>query len=641
MRRQRAIPSAELPAALASTPAPTPGALVTPKRMQAEAARKLLVADVNQLISEGATKTQAFELVALRALEMPAVIAALPRGCSAATLERWWRKDRQEGGTLADSYKGRVPQYYEWQLAAIRLYQKPNVSYAAVARKLMRDGYDDVTEARVRRVIKRQASIQAETSPARIGKSYRKANHSRHRIMDWSAVPPGGVYEGDGHCIKAYCEHPSGNGHFRPELTVWMDRRTRRIVGFWMSESESADTTKYSLAVAIQANNHVPAYLHVDPGPGFKNKQMTDALVGLCTLLGTEVITAYPGNAKGKGAVEGWFGRLSRDWTVFWDTYMDKRTDDVLARFETKLRRGEITLPTFEKFHASFVRYVDHYNSEPLPVLGGKSPNQVWDECFTDRMEPTLDLNQILRHRVVRTVRNSRVKVNKHLYGANFLGNEFETREVIVEIDNFDVNEVGIYTPEFRYVGQATLEQSTAAMPMAFGEEKRLQRLEAQIERLDRKRAMKERQALLTSQQTSPEAELLQQGHSITTPAPQAIEAPKLSPSAELLLKELRNKPAQARRRGASGTTAAEERSARWQRACELEASLAQGDEITEADAAWLGRYQQLPEYRTQQHIQNKKARSVGSTPGLDSGAVRATPSHVRIQNDQRGDHDE
>lgn len=568
-------------------------------------------------------------------------LAARGEGKSAATYCRWIQTYLTDGlAGLAPAYKGRTAREFGWEGRAVELFQEPvRRNMGEVADKLVQEGFEQVSYSRVRRYLKSLPVSVTVANRKRLGPNFHRNNVALHKVRDVSDLMPGEAWMSDGNCLPVISRDRASGEFHRLELTPILDVRTNLLMAWAWSRAESAESTIYAFCSAARLWGGFPVWFYSDVGSGFDNSR-TQALFQRA---GTTHVRSLPGTPKSKGFGEGFFklvrGRFAKNFASYCGT---ERTDDLIARFRTKHRRGELYVPYDDEVMAAFVAWADHYNKTQQPY-SERIKNQAPIE-FAGQLQLApihLSLVELIRPEAEATVQRGMVRLNNRRYADAVLA-DYETQRIRVQWDQHDESVVWLFDADGRFLAEAQLidkvpwaRESAAADAREKSMLAAVARKETQIEQI------KNLHAGAIEGEVSPAAELMATPSLAARPAPQAIEAPKLSPSAELLLKELRNKPAQARRRGASGTTAAEERSARWQRACELEAALAQGDEISEADAAWLGRYQQLPEYRTQQHIQNKKARSVGSTPGLDSGAVRATPSHVRIQNDQRGDHDE
>lgn len=529
---------------------------------------------------------------------------------SSATLEEWTRR-YQRGGLLglAPKNKGRVREAREWEMRAIALFSQPTrPGYSTVAFWLREEGFKDASDHLVRRFLKSLPSNVGDTSPKRLGRHFYNQNVKPHVVRDTSTVPVGFIYEGDGHCCDVYVEHPA-RGHFRPELTVWLDIRSQMVVSWWISESESAQTTLFSLSQALVAHNHTPAFVHTDPGSGFIAKLMVNEVTGWLSRFSIDAIRALPGNAKGKGLVEGWFRwfeeRLGKTFPTFCGHC---RTDDDLSRLSAKVKRGELTLPTLPQYIDAIKRYVETYNNTPKDTLGNRSPAELWSEL--ERVPLETPAAAVLRPREARTVQRWGVRLDNRQYRAGEL-QAYEGREVVVEYSLHQDEQVAIYDGKGRFVCDALLVEKAAWLPASRIEEGQQRRLEGQKQR--HLRAIEEQEArarlplsaaavldaLNGPAESAPvislrhDVELLDQGHSLNAPPPVRMPVQRPLPPVDLL--PLKNALEEAQ-------VPQQTPELRFARALRLERDGCK----QEGDAAWLAIYQTSAEYHSRRDLHDE-----------------------------------
>ncbi|MCK5772029.1 Mu transposase C-terminal domain-containing protein [Algiphilus sp.] len=437
-------------------------ALPAAKREQVQL-RSLVIAPVVDLMEQGLSVRCAAQNVMARIKARSADSAvlrsvALLDSISAPTLERWTRAYLANGPTaLADRRQGRTRREYGWEARAAALYRQPTrPAYATVAYWLRGEGYDTATESRVRRYLQSLPSNQAETAPARTGRHWYDQNVRPHHRLDLDSIVAGEVYQGDGHRCDVYVQHPRTGRHFRPELWIWLDRRTTKVVGWWLCEDESAQAVQWSISAAIRAHDHVPTWAHGDPGPGIANRAMSDEQVGYFERLGITLRQALPGNAKGKGLVEGWFRWFEERAGKRFSSFCGHcRTDDALSRLETKVRRGEIEIPTWQQYLDAVRAYIASYNATPKEALDGRTPDQVWD-AELQRNELHVPEATLLRPQRQATVRRWEVRLLNRYYRAAELA-QYERRQVVVEYDLHDESRVWVRDDQQRLVCTAEL----------------------------------------------------------------------------------------------------------------------------------------------------------------------------------------
>lgn len=429
-------------------------------------------------------KTDQLSNSASRALS---VIGKVP---GKATLHRWWSAVESAPSSaekllaLVDERKGRQRQVEGWELRATELFNRPTKPYmSTVAIWLQQEGWD-VNPAAVRRYLKNLPAELGEYGVKRMGRHYYNQNLRPHVIRDATTLPVGLVYQGDGHRCDVYVQHPNSGHHYRPELTVWIDVASQYIAGWWLAEDESAITTLYSLTTAFAGHDHVPGMIHVDPGSGFKNKLIDDEVTGFLQRFGITSMHALPGNAKGKGLVEGlfrWFEE--REGKKFATFCGHCRTDDDLNRLEYKIRKGLINVPSFTEYRDAVANWVDWHNSTPKAVLGKRAPTELWAEL--ERVELHCQPQDLMWPQTQRTVRRWRVHLFNRVYQHDTLAS-FNKQDVIVQYNLQDDQKVIIRDCDMRFICEAELVSKADFIADSRIEDLQQKRLDNQIKRHER-----------------------------------------------------------------------------------------------------------------------------------------------------------
>ncbi len=330
-----------------------------------------------------------------------------------STVLRWygaWRDADYDRNALVDQHHGRRPDWHGWEKLALALWLQPgsptcgDVSFWLMAHY----GHKSAKKGRVYKFICRLPAKLGPNSPYRIGRHNWQQNHTPYKERDISKMPAGYEYEGDGHTLDFYIAHPNTGNPVRYELTVFLDTRSQRVVAWNLWTAESAMNTLFTLARSIKALNHVPARLHVDPGPGFENKQVKYYLIKN----NIDVVVARTANARGKGLVEGWFRIFEARCGRLFASYCGHgRVDDQLNRLRMRVDRGEIKLPTLDEAIAVIANYIREYNNTPKQgKLGGMSPNQAWAAFFKPN-PPIVAADAEVRFMAERQVRSGMVQM--------------------------------------------------------------------------------------------------------------------------------------------------------------------------------------------------------------------------------------
>lgn len=503
---------------------------------------------------------------------------------SRQTIERWV-SDYKRGGmvALAPAYKGRQRQQGGWELIARNYFILPShLGMATIAEKLRDEhGFADATVSRVTTFLQALPAHEGEFHPQRVGPHYRRQNLTPHKIRDRGTVPVGLIYQGDGHSLHYYVQHYNSGHHFTAELTPWMDIGSRYITGWWLGESESAVQSLYSLSDALVRHDHVMAMLHVDPGSGFKNKLMCDEVSGFAPRIGAQFMTALPGNARGKGDIEGWFRWFEEKHGKFQPSYKGKEVaQEYLRRLEQRIAKREMYIPTWDEALEGIAKYIKAYNERNQDNLGCKSPAALWEKL--ERYPVNIPREVLAHPRERRTARSYDVRIFNRTYRAPAL-KAYEGQEVQVEYNLHNDKRVWIYDLAGRYVTEALLQSAQGWMPESRIADLRNKQQASALARLERR------------------AELLRdRGHA-------AIETSRIGEALDAPVRELPRAPTSSAVGHAESqrvldaiaedqlvSETPEQRFARWL------ALTNHTEAISDADVRWLANYESTSEFRGQ-----------------------------------------
>lgn len=502
---------------------------------------------------------------------------------SQKTLGRWITA-ATAARSLAPKHKGRIRKAQAWDARALYLYQQPTAPNAGtIAIWLQQEGHD-VQAHQVRRLLKSVPSNKAETSPKRLGRHYYNQNIKPHVVRDTSVIPVGHIYEGDGHCCDVYVADAAG-APYRPEITVWIDVRSHYVVGWWLSETEGGLTTLFSLSDALVSQNHVCAFVHTDPGSGFKARLITDETVGFLKRFSIDPIFALPGNARGKGLIEGWFRWFEERLGKLFPTFCGHcRTDDALSRLRQRIRRGEMELPSLKQYADAIREYVEWYNNNPQEGLDNKSPAELW--ATLERVPLDRPADAVLRPSVTCKVRHWQVTFKKRTYRHPALA-AYEKRQVRVEYHLHHDDLVWIYDASGNVVCEAVLVKKKPGLPQSHVVEGTQRQLEGRLKRLQANAA--EMQARAFGVITT--ANVVEQLSS-DLPLPPA-------PVATAVDERLHAQVAEQVREN----TTPESPEQRFALYLELSARKARGEGLEQGQSQWLASYRTTSEFRAHNQI--------------------------------------
>lgn len=410
-----------------------------------------------------------------------------------STIINWVNQYQQQGiNGLLDKHTGRVRKERGWEMMAAQLYNIPSKpSFTAVAAKLREMGHDSATDSAVRRYLKSLPATLNSNSPARLGKHWHHQNRSRYTMRDETVLLVGEVYEGDGHTVDCYIAHPGHGGPWRPELTVWIDVRSRYITGWYLSEAESTTSTLFALSHALTSHDHVPAWLHIDNGSGYKAKLMCDESTGFYSRFNMQTTFSIPGNSRGKGLVEHWFRTFRDHHDKFFNGGADycghDMAEEVNRRLTDSIRQGKRQLRSFYEYRDSIEAFIQTYNQRGTKTLNGLSPAEVWQGL--ERVPVELSAAAVVRPMVERVAQRCTVRLDNRHYEHPCLVN-WEGKKVHVEYDLHTDNKVWIFDEKGRLICEAPLKTKVAWLPESRLDEARGKREAGRIKRLEKKIAL-------------------------------------------------------------------------------------------------------------------------------------------------------
>jgi transposase InsO family protein len=281
----------------------------------------------------------------------------------------------------------------------------------------------------------------------------------------------------------------------RPWLTVWMDWRTRRIVGWMLSDSPNSSTILGSFRMGMKdpANCGGPAEVRIDNGKDFasyvfhgstkqeRRAQMSPGIDegivrGIYAMLSIAVHFAQPYGPNGKSRCERFFGDLASFARLF-DEFCGINSETKPDRL-AEILANPAGITTFEAAQRRLGDFIDGYNNnadhqiDDLSEGGVKlSPNSAFARwCDTRRVmaDPAaLDLLLAHWHKPVTVGRNGisltiggRVLHYGHVCEALRPFKALHKRDrpaVNVSYDPSALESVRVYDSQFRFVAIAPM----------------------------------------------------------------------------------------------------------------------------------------------------------------------------------------
>lgn len=257
------------------------------------------------------------------------------------------------------------------------------------------------------------------------------------------------------------------------------------------SDAESSLSTLYALSYALTTYDHVPAWVHIDNGSGYKSKLMSDDSTGFYSRFDITPSFAIPGNSKGKGDIEGWFKLFRNQHDKFWNMGQDycghDQSEDTNRRISEMIKRGKRQLLSYEQYKASVADYIQRYNSRVQKNLRNQSPAQLWKTL--DRVPVEIPSSAVVRPMVQRTAQRTMVRIDNRWYQNPALI-QYEGRKVGVEYCAVNDTKVWIYDDKQRLICEALLKTKQSWIPESRLEEARQKREKGRVKRLEKKIAL-------------------------------------------------------------------------------------------------------------------------------------------------------
>jgi transposase InsO family protein len=262
-------------------------------------------------------------------------------------------------------------------------------------------------------------------------------------------------------------------------LTAIIDKRSRKIVGWWIDETPSTLTIiratrmmveTYGCADEAQMDNGQDFRSYWFAGDAWNEQHLKvgakEQKVVSCVIddLGTAVHFAQVRAGQSKN-IERLFGFISADFDKEFDSYLGSNTatrpDEAklyLGAFDGAPRRDIMELPTLEETRELFGRFVVKYNSSHKhtgDAMNGRTPDEVFEETRQARRDiPEKYRKYIWTRREIKTVQRDGVRSdNDWFYNPQmqmFVGQQVELR---VSID--DIGQAYIFSLEGEYLFDA------------------------------------------------------------------------------------------------------------------------------------------------------------------------------------------
>lgn len=277
----------------------------------------------------------------------------------------------------------------------------------------------------------------------------------------------------DNHTFDVFIHEEGVKKPARVYLTGFLDVRSRKMMGWYVTTAPSSDATlaalrrgieRYGIPKVIYSDNGREFLTHDIGGRGFRKSAKTDGHEPPTILqnLGIEFRTAMVRNARAK-IIERAFLDVKNDFSKLFEGYTG---GTILERPERLKKTGKdaenfIMRDEFTKYVDIFIQGYFNKRSHFGEGMDGKTRDDVYAECLVEKRTATTDelnLMMLRNSRPVKVNRNGlKLSINgKDLYfiSAELLYHHFG-EQVYYRYNPDDLKEVRVYDELDRFIGTA------------------------------------------------------------------------------------------------------------------------------------------------------------------------------------------
>lgn len=397
------------------------------------------------------------------------------------TLRRWWGiyiKNKDNPLALASghgSQKGlRRVDKEVLEMAKALYFSKNKPQMSVVWSELVKIfGIKAISYQTLRNFLNKDVNI-IEKNKARMGPKEFKDTHTPYIVRSYEDIKAGDIWTADGHDIDALCRVKVAGKwkEIKLKLIAWLDVKSRLIVGWTLSKTETTEAIAIALKRAIEKNG-VPKMIFTDNGKAFTSKVLegTEELEGIYASLGVEVIHALPYNAQAKN-IERWFTDFKQNLSKRFNTYIGgnvlERPEHMKGLCMTKIARGEAV--TEDELELEIEKYIEEKNHLFYAIrraggrkahrgkgMNNRTPLEVFNEEYPVAERRTIDeekLRLLFMYEEMRRVQQNGIEfmgnlyINEHLYYK-------QAERVKIKYDPHNLSYVYVYLETGEYLCKA------------------------------------------------------------------------------------------------------------------------------------------------------------------------------------------
>lgn len=254
----------------------------------------------------------------------------------------------------------------------------------------------------------------------------------------------------------------------RVYLTAFLDVRSRKIVGYYVTLNPSSDATLYALRRGIEKYG-IPKRILTDNGRefltydiggrGFRKQANSVDPHTIMERLGIDFRTALVKNARSK-IIERTFLTVKNEFSKMFEAYTGGNTLERPERLKY-IQRDLSKLVVFQDFESFVEQYIEgYYNYRTHSGIGmnGMTPNQAFKKYMVEQRRASADVLNIMLMRSTRLQKVTRSGVKLDFYGQDiyFVDEDMiinhQGEKVFVRYNPSDLSSVRVYDDNDRYM---------------------------------------------------------------------------------------------------------------------------------------------------------------------------------------------
>lgn len=291
----------------------------------------------------------------------------------------------------------------------------------------------------------------------------------------------------DNHTFDIFVDDGEHKKPIRVYLTAFLDVRSRKMVGWYVTDAPSSDATlqalrrgieRYGIPNRILSDNGREFLTHDIGGRGFRKNGRKDEhyIPTILDNLGIEFRTALVKNARAK-IVERAFLDVKECFSKLFEGYTGGHIKERPERLKTLAKKASNFTP-YEDFEVYVDKYIEGiFNHEKHSGIGmnGKTRNQVYAETLYEMKVATPEELNLMMMRNSRMVTVQKDGIVLKLYGTKLtfwspeLGFNHINEKVYYRYNPDDLSEIRVYDEQDRFL--CTAQQQTALSYFASKEE--------------------------------------------------------------------------------------------------------------------------------------------------------------------------